>query len=215
VFDYDGDPIELGVSQQLGMGDRYAGNEYVTAQGLEELLLDGDTLHLKARYPGNYRLVVSASDKDGATVKTADVPLRLGSSPQYEIRGMTLGATQWPSTALARVDYTMDRMIRVGVNWITLVTDWYVDDYTDYTIEPWYRDKPGFPNEQNWFYPTLYDSEVREIIRKAHERNLSVILKPHADVLQEPFGGRGRWGLEPAGGNWDALFQSYANFILH
>jgi hypothetical protein len=215
VFDYDGDPITLSVTQQLGMGDRYAGSEYVTAQPLQELFLSGSTLRVEAQYPGSYRLLAAASDDDGTTHRRIDVPVRLSRPPNYQVRGMTLGATQWPVTALARVDDTLDRMISAGVNCITLITDWYVDDYTDYTIEPWYRDRPGFPGNQDWFYPTLYDYEVRDIIKLAHARNLWVILKPHADVLQQPFGGRGRWGLEPAGGHWDALFRSYADFILH
>ena len=67
VYDLNNDPIQVDVTQQLGMGDRYAGKEYVTAQRLEELILGGNTIHVKAQYPGNYRLVITASDKDGET----------------------------------------------------------------------------------------------------------------------------------------------------
>ncbi|MBC7098846.1 hypothetical protein H5T52_06965 [Candidatus Bipolaricaulota bacterium] len=135
-------------------------------------------------------------------------------APNKLMRGVTFGAMYWPERNLELVEYNLDRLLTFGINSVALVVDWYVDDYTDPTIEPWYRDRPGFP-DTNWYFPTLYDDEVRYIIREAHARGMTVFLKPHVDALNWAFGNPGRGELRPRGGDWDTLFASYTDFILH
>ena len=130
------------------------------------------------------------------------------------MRGVTFGAMYWPERNLELVEYNLDRLLAFGVNSIALVVDWYVNDYTDPTIEPWYRDRPGFP-DTDWYFPTLYDEEVRYIIRQAHARGMRVLLKPHVETLNWAFGNPGRYGLHPKNGDWDTLFSSYTDFICH
>jgi hypothetical protein len=130
------------------------------------------------------------------------------------MKGFTFGGMLWPEGNLNLVDYNLDRLETLGVNSIILIIDWYVDDHTDPTIEPWYRDKPGFPDTQ-WFSPTLFDQDVIEIINKAHNKGIRVALKLHVETLDWPFGGIGRYGLQIDTGRWDELFASYLNFISH
>lgn len=130
------------------------------------------------------------------------------------MKGITFGAMYWPEKNLSLVDYNLKKLKSIGVNSVILVIDWYVDDYSDPTIEPWYRDKPDFP-DTDWYFPTLYDNEVIEIITKAHNMGFNVLLKPHVDPLDWAFGGIGRWGLQIDTGNWDTLFDSYLNYISH
>jgi len=125
-------------------------------------------------------------------------------APGKFMKGITFGALVWPEKNLKWVDYNLDRLKTIGVDSIILAPDWYLDDYTDPTIEPWYRHKKGFP-DTSWFSPTLYDREVKQIIRKAQARGFRVLLKPHVDTLDSPFGGIGRWGLRPAGNDWDTV----------
>jgi hypothetical protein len=216
AYDPNGEGLTVSVTQQLGMGDRYVGTEYVTAQPLDVLTLDGTTLAWQARYPGNYRIAINARDSTGnVTVKGVDIPIGLAFLPGYPVRAMSLGGLYWPERALSQVDDTLDRMLGDGVNHIALAVSWYVDDYTDSTIEPWYRQKPGFPASDGWFFPTLSDDEVRGIVRKARQRGMGTILKLHVEALDSPHGGKGTWALAPVGGNWDGLFQSYTQFVLH
>ncbi len=135
-------------------------------------------------------------------------------NPEDFMRGITFGAMYWPERNLDLVEYNLDRLLTFGINSIALVVDWYVDDYTDPTIEPWFRDKPGFPNT-TWYFPTLYDEEVEYIIREAHARGMRVLLKPHVETLNWAFGNPGRGELRPRGGDWDTLFASYTDFICH
>ncbi len=135
-------------------------------------------------------------------------------APEEFMRGITFGAMYWPERNLELVEYNLDRLLTFGVNSIALVVDWYVDDYRDPTIEPWYRDRPGFP-DTTWYFPTLYDDEVRYIVREAHARGMRVLLKPHVETLNWAFGNPGRGELRPRGGDWDTLFASYTEFITH
>ena len=130
------------------------------------------------------------------------------------MKGVTFGAMYWPEEQLDWIDYNLERLRAIGVNAIALVVDWYVDDYTDPSIEPWFRDRPGFP-ETYWYFPTLYDDEVRQIIEKAHELDMSVMLKPHVETLDWASGGPGRYALQEGIGRWDELFGTYTAYILH
>lgn len=144
--------------------------------------------------------------------------LGISNSPGYAqesfLKGITFGGQLWPEENLQFVDYNLDRLHQFGFNTIVLVTNWYVDDYTDPNVKPFYRHESGFPNT-NWFSPTLYDSEIRDIISKAKSEGYEIVLKPHVDPLDTPFGGVGRWGLQKDTGKWDELFESYSEFILH
>ena len=130
------------------------------------------------------------------------------------MKGISFGAMRWPQANPQFVDYNLKRLREVGVNSIILIIDWYVSNYKDPNIAPWFRDKPGFPNT-DWYTPTLYDQEVCDIITKAHESGLTVMLKPHVETLDWYSGGIGRWGLQLNTGNWDALFTSYLNYLSH
>jgi hypothetical protein len=144
--------------------------------------------------------------------------LALASSRIYEetgfMKGMTFGAMYWPEEQLPWVDYNLERLRATGVNAIALVVDWYVDTYADPTVEPWYRDQSGFP-DTHWYFPTLYDSEVRHIIQKAHSLGMTVLLKPHVETLNWASGAPGRYALQEGVGRWDELFESYTDYMLH
>ncbi|MBE0635228.1 hypothetical protein IH601_04465, partial [Candidatus Bipolaricaulota bacterium] len=128
--------------------------------------------------------------------------------------GVSFGAMWWPSFDEDLVTYNLYRLLDVGCNSIILIVDWYVDTYTDPTIEPWYRDRPGFP-DTNWFYPTLYDHEVRYVIETAHSLGLTVMLKLHVETLDWMETGIGRFGLHPRSERWDELFESYLAYADH
>jgi len=108
------------------------------------------------------------------------------------------------------IDQNLDRIVDVGFNSITLIVDYYVNDYKDPNIRPIYPGEP-FP-DTHWFRPTLTNEEIMDIALKAKKRGLSTILKMHIDTLDWPTGGKGRYALNPKGGNWDLLFKNYQKF---
>lgn len=142
----------------------------------------------------------------------------LAASGIYEetdfMKGMTFGAMHWPEEQLPWIDYNLERLRGLGVNAIALVVDWYVDDYTDPTIEPWFRSQPGFP-DTTWYFPTLEDSEIKHIIEKAHSLDMEVLLKPHVETLNWASGAPGRYALQEGVGLWDELFDSYTEYMLY
>ena len=162
----------------------------------------------------NYKIRLQPFSKTGYDNSDRSFSISSDSDKSVFMKGVTFGANFWPEENLKWVDYNLDRLKTIGVDSIILAPDWYLDDYTDPTIEPWYRHKKGFP-DTSWFSPTLYDREVKQIIRKAQARGFRVLLKPHVDTLDSPFGGIGRWGLRPAGNDWDTLFATYLRFIKH
>jgi len=130
------------------------------------------------------------------------------------MKGMTFGAMHWPEEQIPWIDYNLERLRGIGVNAIALVVDWYVESYRDPSIEPWFRDRPGFP-DTNWYFPTLCDSEVEHIVDKAHSLGMAVMLKPHVETLDWASGAPGRYALQQGVGRWDELFESYTDYMLH
>jgi hypothetical protein len=112
------------------------------------------------------------------------------------------------------VAYNLYRLADVGVDSIAIHPNWFVDTHTDATLEPWYRDKPGFP-DTNWWFPTLYDEEIEHISETAHSLGMSVMIKLYVSVLDDPVTLIGGYGLHPAHDDWDALFESYQEYVNH
>jgi hypothetical protein len=126
------------------------------------------------------------------------------------IRSITFGGMDLDRSKWHLIDQNLDRIVDVGFNSITLIVDYYVNDYKDPNIRPIYPGEP-FP-DTNWFRPTLTNEEIMDIALKAKKRGLSTILKMHIDTLDWPTGGKGRYALNPKGGNWDLLFKNYQKF---
>jgi hypothetical protein len=155
---------------------------------------------------------ITGTEWETIRVDAAEGPPRESRTPFA--RGITFGAMYWPASNVPLVGYNLGLLRAIGVDSITLVVDWYVDNYRDPSIEPWFRDKPGFP-DTTWYFPTLPDEDVRMIIESAHAMGMTVMLKPHVETLDWALGGIGRYGLNPGPDHWDELFSSYTAYLLH
>lgn len=96
---------------------------------------------------------------------------------------------------------SIKRLGRTGAQWVALVTTWYQDKCFSTSV-----------------YSTVNsptDESIIHAIRDIHAMGMKVMLKPHLDLL-DTSGGSWRGEIacisEP---DWDAWFNSYANFILH
>jgi hypothetical protein len=212
IFDADGDAYRVEVGQILGMGDRYTGTDYVTSQPLAELSYDGDVIRLAARTPGNYRIAVTASDKDGTTKKEIDVPAvwPRGGNP-FRIRGIALDTWGPPELQdLGAIPRIIDLIAQTGANYFELSPYWQNDSVTGCVV----RSCADLPAAQRGC-TTPTDGQIRSWIRCAHSKGLAVLLKPHW-IVGAFQGGRydaESWQINPA--DPAAWFASYAGFILH
>ncbi len=130
------------------------------------------------------------------------------------IRGISFGALWWPDFDAELVTYNLYRLADFGVNSIVIHPNWFVETYSDPTLEPWYRDRPGFP-DTNWFFPTLYDHEIEHIVNTAHSLGMKVMLKLYVCTLDNEETMIGAHGLHPEGDRWDELFESFQEYANH
>ena len=122
------------------------------------------------------------------------------------IKNITLGGMLLDRDRFHLIDMNLDRIKENNFNSITLVVDWYVENYKDPKILPRYPGQP-FP-DTNWFKPTLTHYEIEDIATMAQSRGLDVILKMHIDTLDWPFGGKGRYAIKPT----PLLWEHYVDF---
>jgi len=130
-------------------------------------------------------------------------------------KGVTFGGMLWREDQLGLVDESIQELTKYGVDHIILIPDWFVfPDIHGTEIKPFFKNDGEFPNPTNWITPTLSDTEVKEIISKAKQNNIKVVLKPHVDPIDfGMIGGSSRGSLSP--NNWDIWFESYTDFIIH
>jgi len=107
------------------------------------------------------------------------------------------------------IDYGLDTLSEFNIDTIVIVPEWFMENINADDISPHYDKMPV-----NWIAPTIKDDKLRDIIKKAQERNIKVILKPQIDSLlfgTKPDESRGN--INPK--DWDKWFKSYKTFILH
>src|SRR3989344_6503157 len=122
IVDLDGDEVSTGISQVLGMGDRYTGNQYVTSQELESLELTPEGIQFSAQFQGNYRIELTATEAEGSSKRVIDVPVTWaeGENP-FEIQGVAIdfwGPPEWHKLSLVRT--LIDDAQAAGANYIQL-----------------------------------------------------------------------------------------------
>jgi hypothetical protein len=215
VEDPNGDPFEVQIDQVMGLGDRYKGTGYVTSQPLSELSYKDGVLHILANTPGNYRLIVTVSDKDGEISAKYDLPVfwPTGANP-WPIRGVAIdfwGPYNWHSNNLGSIPALIDEAVYIGANYIQFAPNWHTPSVYSSEIGPCYdlpiSDRPCI---------TVPDHRLRQWISNAHSQGLDVLLKPHLTVgaFEQDVGYDGdMWQIRPT--DPEAWFESYAGFILH
>lgn len=136
------------------------------------------------------------------------------SRPGFQ-KGVVLGGMLWRPGDLPLVGQSLDIAQSYGVNWITIIPDWFiVPDHTGSVIKPVYATDGPFPNTSNWIAPTLTDQQILSIIKQARQRGMKIFLKPHVDpITYSPEKPQGRGDSNPA--DWPAWYASYEQMVLH
>lgn len=98
---------------------------------------------------------------------------------------------------------SMANLADTGAGWVSILVTWYQETARTTRIRP----------TEN----TPTDAGVTHMIQTAHDLGLSVMLKPHVDLSEDPYGWRAEigthWKGRPA--KWDRWFRSYRRFIFH
>lgn len=190
----------------------------VTYKGMTKIEKDGEYYYSRG----------SLATKSANTFKATDLPKGLNavidwidSNKKISLagfqKGVTFGGMLWQPEQLAVsgiIDYNLDLARKFGVEWITIIPDWFFyPDLNSSTIRPWYVSDGPFPNKSGWVTPTLTDEQIESIILKAKTRGMKIMLKPHVDPIdwgpQQP---KGRGDIQPR--NWDEWYSNYTNYIL-
>lgn len=213
IIDFDGDAYELSITQVLGMGDQYRGKSYVSSRPLKILDLENGVISMRSDFPGNYRIKVTASDKDGESILIIEVPVTWspGRNP-FQVRGIaidTWGPPDWHD--LAYVPRLIDSIAATGANFVELSPYWHAESTSGSTISSCSQLPPA---QRGCTTPT--DEQIRQWIRHAHSLGLGVLLKPHLNVgnfySDRSAYDAESWQIRPSDpGAW---FESYSKLLL-
>jgi hypothetical protein len=192
------------------MGDRYTGSEYVTAQELEQLELEEGELSVQPRFPGNYRVLIRATDRHGTTEQELDLPATWapGENP-FEIRGLvitTFGPPEW--NQLDVVPGLIDYVKTINGNSVQFAVWWNQSSVGSSDIHRCTR-------EDGCVTPA--DNRLSEWTQYAHSIGMSVLLKPHLHIGDWSYDKIGydaeSWQIRPD--NPEDWFQSYQSLLVH
>jgi hypothetical protein len=212
LHDLNGDECQvLNIEQVLGLGDKYAGNEYVTSQTLTELSVDGETITALANTPGNYRIKVTATDGTNETVQILDIPVYWapGENP-FEIRGVAIvshGPPIWVD--LNYGTKLIDILNEMGANYVQFAIWLYTENTHSNEVLKCNQVDPDH-------CVTVPDSKLRKWVQHAHSLGMGVLLKPQ--IVVGPFNfdtgwhEEDSWQIKPS--NLDEWFESYTTLML-
>ena len=111
-------------------------------------------------------------------------------------------ATWWPGLySEPNADVALAELRAMGVQWVSIVVTQYQTNVNSTTIAP----TEGTPT----------DDDLRHAIRAAHALGLSVMLKPHVDLWNDPDHWRGQIGDGFGSSQWATWFASYRAMIVH
>lgn len=118
-------------------------------------------------------------------------------------KGMSYASWWQGQYSTPEADQSLANLAATGANWVAIIVTGYQETYTSAVIV---RDLPKTPT----------DEDLIHAIGKAHDLGLSVMLKPHVDLSDDPAHWRGDIGTAFADeAQWQAWFASYSEFISH
>lgn len=116
-------------------------------------------------------------------------------------RGMCYATWDKSSYLSTSSDKSLESMRSSGIASVAIVTTWYQEAFDSVHIMP--TDK------------TPSDRSLRHAIEKAHKLGMSVMLKPHVDLLnQSDSHWRADIGFQSED-QWEKWFKNYTNFLSH
>jgi hypothetical protein len=123
------------------------------------------------------------------------------------MKGLSYVSYEWgePGFSSTESDQTLAQIaVPSGANWLAVIVTCFQQNKTSTEID--------CSGER-----TATDDELRHVIRRAHDLGLSVMLKPHVDLLDMEDANTGRFmiGFGEDEAAWADWFASYTRFITH
>lgn len=115
-------------------------------------------------------------------------------------KGMSYATWNKDSFSKPNSDESLKSMADNGITCVAIIPTWYQEESTSTKMSP--ADK------------TPSDSSVKHAIQKVHEYGMSVMLKPHIDLTDQPDSNRSDIGFQKEE-DWSAWFKNYEKFITH
>lgn len=227
TFDWDGDAIRFSWVQ-FHNPDKYTGTEYVTGNDTVLSTTDGQQetkypnslaghsmVKFVPQWPGNYRFVLTAEDKDGAIEESVDVLVRLEETLDWRFKGASAGVPTWAIGEVSsnQIRESFRKMSELGVQWYQLSTGWFmVQGYEDSNIVPLHDRAQFIEGYPSHVQPTISDERLVEVIQIAKESGLKVYLRPTLEVFE---GDNWNWRgmINPA--NPTLWWENYGQFLRH
>jgi hypothetical protein len=126
----------------------------------------------------------------------------LTGQPDFQ-KGMSYASWWQGQYSTPKADQSLANLAATGANWVAVIVTGYQETYTSTIIT---RDLPKTPT----------DKDLVHAIAKAHDLGLSVMLKPHVDLSDDPAHWRGDIGTAFTDETQrQAWFTSYGEFINH
>lgn len=120
---------------------------------------------------------------------------------QYPLfqKGMTYVTWSKDSFMSAASDESIKAMADAGITSVSIVVTWYQQEYNSIEIERTER--------------TPSDASVKHVIREARQHGMSVMLKPHIDLISGDGNNRSDIGFNSEE-KWEEWFSNYQKFVV-
>ena len=148
-------------------------------------------------------LILSAIVLPASLLITQSVEARSVSNMKHQVFQKGMCYATWDNDAFLgkRSDESLKAMLDTGANCVQIVVTWYQDTFNSTYIKASEERTPS-------------DKSIEHVIKKAHEYGLSVMLKPHIDLIKSDGNSRGDIGFSSEE-DWDTWFNEYLVFIKH
>lgn len=136
------------------------------------------------------------------TVSTSPASPPLPGRPGFQ-KGISYASWWQGEYSTPESDRSLANLAATGANWVAIIVTGYQETYTSTAIT---RDLPKTPT----------DEDLAHAIAQAHELGMSVMLKSHVDLSDDPAHWRGDIGAAFMDDTqWQAWFNSYVEFVNH
>ena len=221
-YDPDGDRISWSWEELVATKTTL---DYWNGARLDVQNADSVEASVVREWPGPRRFRVTATDQHGASrSETIDIMFYRDRPLDYK-KAITLHGTGWPPDYNVDLEATIERWLDNGADAFVLIPWYAIHDRHSTNIYPEYG-IATHPENGKQLRVTLTDQEYRDIINQIvsraeiRGREVDIMFKPHVRILNSPdysddFYYIWQGTLTPENGDWDSLFDSFENFVVH
>ena len=165
----------------------------------------------QTEWPGPRRFITKVQKGSSINEALMDVPVKANIEHGYLKSTNLLAYLEFmkydPDSYILN---TLNRYQENGINMLALHPEWYLDDHTKTSIHAIY----GFHESYRVSY-TWPDELTIKVIKYAKDFGMKVMIRPNICILNALNGKSWQGELLPENNDWDSLFASHLNYLLH